>query len=97
MYSRVICLKGAECLGGVRDGPDRLGRASARLDERVLRRRVINEVADPSVPAGFDLGGVEVVLCVLDPAGAQGQLLVVLKVLVSGAVLAHEGAGLGVA
>jgi hypothetical protein len=48
------------------------------------------------VPAGLDVGGVKVVLGVLDPAGAEGQLLGVLKVLVAGAVLADEAAVLGI-
>ena len=68
-----------------------------REHQRVLGRGLVDEVADPRVPAGLDLGGVEVVLGVLDPAGAQGQLLVVLEELVAGAVLADQGAGFGVA
>lgn len=49
------------------------------------------------MPSGLDLGGVVVVLGVLDPARAEGQLLVVLEELVAGAVGAYQGACLGVA
>jgi hypothetical protein len=48
------------------------------------------------VPAGLDVGGVEVVLGVLDPSGTEGQLLVVFEELVASAVLAYEATVLGV-
>jgi len=50
------------------------------------------------VPAGFDMGGIELVVAVVDPAGAEGQLFrKVLIVFVAKAVSADEGAGFGVA
>jgi hypothetical protein len=48
------------------------------------------------VPAGFDLGGVKIVLGVLDPAGAERQFLVIFEEFVASAILADEGAGFGV-
>ena len=50
------------------------------------------------MPAGFDMGGVELVVAVVNPAGAEGQLFrKVLIVFVAEAVSADEGAGFGVA
>jgi hypothetical protein len=50
------------------------------------------------VPAGFDMGGIELVVAVVDPAGAEGQLFrEILIVFVAEAVGANEGAGFGVA
>ena len=50
------------------------------------------------MPAGLDLRGVELVVAVVDPACAEGQLFgLVLVVLVAEAVGADEGAGFGVA
>jgi hypothetical protein len=50
------------------------------------------------VPAGFDMGGIELVVAVVDPAGAEGQLFrEILIVFVTEAVGADEGAGFGVA
>lgn len=74
-----------------------LEEAGAGDHEGVVGGRLVDQVADPGVPAGVDLGGVVVVLGVLDPAGAQGQLLAVLEELVARAVLADEAAVLGVA
>lgn len=93
---RVVCLEGAASLGVVGDGLGGLEVASAGLDQRVLGRRGIEGVADPGVPAGLDVGGVVVVLGVLDPAGSQRQFLVVLEELVAGAVGTHETTVLGV-
>lgn len=75
----------------------RLEAPRPHLQERILGRRLVDEVAHPGVPSGLDVGGVVVVLGVLDPAGAEGQLLVVLEELVAGAVLADEGACFGIA
>lgn len=44
------------------------------------------------MPAGLDLGGVVVVLGVLDPARAEGQLVAVFEELVAGAVGAYQAA-----
>jgi hypothetical protein len=50
------------------------------------------------MPAGFDMGGIELVVGVVDPAGAEGQLFCeILIVFVTEAVGADEGAGFGVA
>jgi hypothetical protein len=50
------------------------------------------------VPAGFDLGGFELVVAVIDPAGAEGELFrEILIVFVAETVGADEGAGFGVA
>lgn len=68
----------------------------AGLDKGILGGGGIEGVADPGVPAGLDLGGVEVVLGVLDPAGAEGKFLVVLEELVAGAIGADETTVLGV-
>lgn len=48
------------------------------------------------MPAGLDVGGVVVVLGVLDPAGSEGEFLVVLEELVAGAIGADEFTVLGV-
>lgn len=95
--SRVVCLEGAPPHGKVGLGQGGLEEAGAGADEGVLGGRLVDGVADPGVPAGLDLAGVVVVLCVVDPAGAEGQLLGVFVELVAGAVLADEGAVLGVA
>lgn len=71
--------------------------AGARGDQGVFGRGLVDGVADPGVPARLDVGGVVVVLYVVDPAGSEGQFLVVLVVFVAGAVLADEDAVLGVA
>jgi hypothetical protein len=50
------------------------------------------------VPAGLDLRGVDLVVAVVDPAGAQRQLFsLVLVIFVAEAVGADERAGFGVA
>jgi hypothetical protein len=62
-------------------GPD------ANLQQAVLRRRLVDHVADPGVPAGVDLRRVELVLAVINPPRAQRQLFSqVLVVLVAEAV-----------
>ena len=81
----------------VRHRRRRLELPRARLHQRVQRGRRVDGVADPRVPPGLDVRGVVVVLGVLDPARAQGQLLVVLEELVARAVRANERACLGVA
>lgn len=95
--SRVVRLESAPRHGIVWLGQGGLKEPGAGGDEGVLGGRLVDGVADPGVPAGLDLGGVVVVLCVVDPAGAEGQLLGVFVELVAGAVLADEGAVLGVA
>ncbi len=67
------------------------------LHQRILRRRLVHHVADPRVPARFNVPRVVVVLGVLDPARAQRELLLVLEELVARAVGADQGAGFGVA
>jgi len=90
--SRAVRLERAPRLRVVGDGAGLLEGAVAKLHECVLRRRRVDRVADPGVPARVDLGGVVVVLGVLDPAGAQGQLLAVLEEAVARAVGADEAA-----
>lgn len=63
----------------------------------VLNGRLVDGIADPGVPSGLDLGGIVVVLGVFDPARAEGEFLHVFKELVSGAVLADQSSGFGVA
>lgn len=95
--SRVVRLEGATRHGKVGYGGRGLEGAGARLQEGVLHGGLVDEIADPGVPAGLDLAGVIVVLGVLDPASAQGKFLVVLEEFVAGAVGANEGTCLGVA
>jgi hypothetical protein len=94
--SRAVGLEGTPRLRVVRHRRRRLELPRARLHQRVQRGRLVDGVADPCVPSGLDVRGVVVVLGVLDPARAQGQLLVVLEELVARAVRANERAGLGV-
>lgn len=94
--SRVVRLESAPCHGEVGLGQRRLKVSGASRNQGVLGRGLVDGVADPGVPAGLDVGGVVVVLGVVDPAGSQGQFLEVLVVFVSGAIGANEGSGLGV-
>lgn len=95
--SRAIRLERAPRLRVVGDGAGLLKGAVAKLHEGVPCGRRVDRVADPGVPARVDLGGVVVVLGVLDPAGAQGQLLAVFEEAVARAVGADEAAVLCVA
>lgn len=94
--SRVVRLESASCHGKVGLGQRRLKVSRARRNQGVLGRGLVDGVADPGVPAGLDVGGVVVVLGVVDPAGSEGQFLEVLVVFVAGAIGADEGTGLGV-
>lgn len=95
--SRAIRLERAGPHGEVGLGDLGLKGTSARLEHGVLSGGLVDEVADPGVPSRLDLAGVVVVLGVLNPARAQGELLVVLEELVAGAVGADEGSCFGVA
>lgn len=92
--SRVVRLESAPRHGVVGLGQRRLKVSGARRNQGVLGRRLVDDVADPGVPAGVDLAGVVVVLGVVDPAGSEGQFLEVLVEFVAGAIGADEGAGL---
>lgn len=70
--------------------------SGARGDQAVLGRGLVDGVADPGVPTRLDLGGIVVVLDVVDPAGSEGQFLEVLVVFVAEAILADESTVLGV-
>lgn len=94
--SRVVRLESTPRHGIVWLGQRRLKVSCARRNQGVLGGRLVDGVADPGVPAGLDLAGVVVVLGVVDPAGAEGQFLVVLVEFVAGAIGADEGSGLGV-
>lgn len=55
-----------------------------RLRDGIRTRRVLGHIAHPGVPAGLDLAGVVVLVGVVDPAGAEGELVLqVFVVLVS--------------
>lgn len=94
--SRAIGLEGTPAHGEVGLGQAGLEGVVAALEEGVLGRGFVDAVADPGVPAGLDVGGVVVVLGVLDPAGSEGEFLVVLEELVAGAIGADESTVLGV-
>lgn len=70
--------------------------AGTRVQQSILGRGLVDGVADPRVPSGLDLGGVVVVLGVLNPARSEGQFLVVLKELVARAIGTDETTVLGV-
>ena len=46
----------------------------ARLQDLVLARRLVDHVTHPRMPTGLDVAGVEFLVFVVDPAGAQGEL-----------------------
>lgn len=94
--ARVVGLESAPCLRVVGLWQGRLELAGAGREEVIVAGHGVDGVAHPRMPAGLDVGGVVVVLGVLDPTRAQGQLLQVLKVLVAGAILAHELSVLGI-
>lgn len=72
--------------------------ANAQPHNLILRRRLVHQIADPRMPPGLDLAGIVLLVFVVDPAGAQGQLFgLVLKVFVAVAVGADQRAGFGVA
>lgn len=94
--ARVVGLEGSSALGIVGDGLGGLKVAGTRGQQSILGRGLIDDIADPRVPSGLNLGGVVVVLGVLDPARSEGQFLVVLKVLVARAIGTDETTVLGV-
>jgi len=63
----------------------------------VLRRWLVEVVRHPRVPARLDLGGIRVLADVLHPSRPEGQLVVVLEILVTKPVGSDQGSGLGVA
>lgn len=72
--------------------------AVADLHQLILRRRPIDQIADPGVPPGLDLAGFVLGGLVIDPAGAQGELLgLVLEEAVAVAVGADQRPRFGVA
>ncbi len=72
--------------------------ADARLQDLVLARRLVDQIAHPGVPARLDLRGVVLLVLVVDPARAQRQLVLhVLEVAVPEPVGADQAAGFGVA
>lgn len=93
---RVIWLVSSPRSGKVWLGKGGLKVSCARGDQAVLGRGLVDGVADPGVPAGLDVGGIVVVLGVVDPAGSEGQFLEVLVVFVAEAILADEGTVFGV-
>lgn len=96
-HLRAVCLESASGLGIVGLRQCRLKGTGASGNEMVLNGRLVDGIADPGVPSGLDLGGIVVVLGVFDPARAEGEFLHVFKELVSGAVLADQSSGFGVA
>lgn len=96
-HLRVVCLESASGLGIVGLRQSRLKGTGASGNKMVLDGGLVNGIANPGVPSGLDLGGVVVVLGVLDPAGAEREFLHVFEELVSGAVLADQSSGFGVA
>ncbi len=89
MHSRVIRLESTTALRKVGSRHLGLKLAGAGRQERVLAGHRVDGVAHPGVPARLNLGGVVVVLGVLDPAGAEGQLVAIFEELVAGAVGAY--------
>lgn len=76
----------------------RLPLALSRLRNGVLARRLLRHIRHPRVPPGLNLGRIEVLVVVIDPARAEGQLVAqVLEVPVAVLVARDEGARFGVA
>jgi hypothetical protein len=68
------------------------------VQDRVVGRRLINQIAHPSMPPGLELAWIIFLVAIVNPAGPQRQLLLqVFKVFVAVAVCPDESASLCVA
>lgn len=72
--------------------------SDAGVQDPILARRPVDQVADPGVPAGLDLAGVELLVLVVDPARPQRELFLhILVELVAVPVAPDQRPGFGVA